>query len=196
LPIGLFAFRFWLLLAIPVALLSALGLWFLFAFLKKKSNAKLIIVVIVILAIFGTAGYQKFTHNNLPTWPPGQGWTSQEELNGYLWFKSLPVNTKVFPYMTSDPIITGLDKYVCSWCIEEYEFRQDLLNKTPEELHSFLRSRDYEYMVISGLTFRYYMNRIGENATNTIIPMKIDEIANSNLFMAVHQTPGIVVFKV
>jgi len=196
LPIGLFAFRFWLLLAIPVALLSSIGLWSLFKFAKRFKIPSLIILIIVILGVFATSGYQKYNHNTLPTWPPGVSWTSTEELQGYLWLKTLPVNTKMFSYSTTDKFIIGLDKYSCEWCDNIVKFRENILDKDINQLHSFLKSNTYEYIIISGMSYKYLGTEFGENKTKELVDSLLTNIQDSTKFTMAHQTKGAIIFKV
>lgn len=196
LPVGLFAFRFWLLLAVPVALLATMGVFYLVSAGKKVALPGVIILVIVILGIFFTSGYQKFQHNTSPNWPPGVKWTSMEELQGYVWLQeNVPANTKVFKY--SKPIfIFGLDQYSCEWCPDTMEFRKEILYTDVAELHSWLKMRNYEYLTIGGMDFKYVAREFGENETSELLPQRINEIQGSTLFGVAHQTEGMVVFKV
>lgn len=187
LPVGFITFRFWLLLAIPVALLSSEGLWALFKIGKKVSIPSALILIVVLVGIFTTAGYQKYNHNTLPNWPPGIGWTSTDELQGYLWLKTLPADTKVFTYYYTGKI-SGLNKYSCDWCSEVIEFRKTATNKTASELNTWLKRHKYEYMILSGSTAK----KLGVNKTNE----KLQELASSNLFVPAHQTKDFFAFKV
>lgn len=184
LPVGLFAFRFWMLFAIPVSLLAAYSITWLTDLMKTK-ELKAMLMVIIIILIFFTAAKQKYEVNT-SYWYPGM-W-SPGELEGYMWVKEqIPANTPVFA-IGDYTRITGVNKYTCFWCPEEYEFRQQGLNHSAQELKTFLTKNKYEYFVMGGTEARIY----GLNETN----IKINEIAASNLFTTVHQTTGVLVFKV
>jgi len=188
LPVGLYAFRFWMLFAIPLSILSAEGMWFLIALGKKFRINKYIIIIIMILSIIFTSGYQKYNLNTA-MWPPGATWTSYDEVNGYLWLKTLPVNTKIFAFtrQRSDYII-GFDKFMCVWCKEDMDSQKEAINKTAEELHNWLKRKEYEYLTIGGKEVMEF----GINNTND----KINEYISSGLFQPVHQNKGVIILKV
>ena len=197
LPVGLFAFRFWLILAIPVALLSSIGLSALYNLSKKINMPTIIILIIVIAGIFATAGYQKYTHNTISGWPPGGRWTSQEELEGYLWLKTLPPNTRIFDISTAgEKAVVSFDMYSCAWCKETKELRENIQNINATYLHSWLKTNRYEYIIISGMTYSYLNGQIGENKTIEIFSDLPNNMGSSGLFRPDHQTNGMVLFKV
>ena len=129
-------------------------------------------------------------------WPPGGFWTSQEELQGYLWLKTLPSNTKVFKYSNNDEHIIGMDKYSCSWCDNVMKFRENILDKDIDELHSFLKRENYKYIVISGMSYRDFSGKFGENKTNEAINNLLVDIQNTAKFSIAHQTKGALILKV
>jgi len=194
LPLSLFAFRFWMLLAIPVAILSYLGLLFLYKFTRIKI-LKILILTIVVIGIILTSAHQKQSVNTA-MWPPGVHFSSQQELQGYIWLKTLPANTPVYPYSGRYRVPLGFDKYVCAWCEDELSFQDVILYKNDSELHSFLKSKGYKYLTMGGMDLKYLGRRFGVNETSSMLPQKFQEIATSKLFSPVHQTEGMIVFKV
>jgi len=196
LPVGLLAFRFWLLLAIPVALLSSLGLWFLFGLGKSFGMPKFIILLIIIVGVFATSGYQKYNQNHNAIWPPGQSWTSNDELQGYIWLNSLSVDTKVFSYSTTDSFVIGFDKYSCQWCEDIVNFRKDLLDKDLNEIHAFLKRNNYEYMILSGMSYRLLGDKFGENKTSESITNLLEELSKSNHFTVAYQDKATIILRV
>ena len=196
LPVGLFAFRFWLLMAIPVALLSSLGLWMLFSVGKKLSIPKIIILVIIILGVITTAGYQKYNHNTLPTWPPGVVWTSMEEIQGYAWLTTLPIDAKVFSYSIEDIQIVGFDKFSCEWCGNVKNFRESIDDKDFNQLYSFLKENQYGYFIVSGRSYQQLGEKLGQDEAKVLIDNLLNEIQSSNKFVPVHQTQGAIIFRV
>ena len=196
LPFGLYAFRCWMLLAIPVSLLSVVGLDYLLELGRKIRLRPQVVLLVVLLGILATAGYQKYAVNTA-LWPPGVKWTSTEELQGYIWLKTLPADTKVFDYAPrNDMIIISLDKYSCSWCSEIIEFRENILDKNVYELHSWLKENKYEYLIIGGMSVKQFGELLGEEKAQEIISNKVQEISDSNKFSIAHQTKGMIVFKV
>jgi len=180
-------FRVWSIFSIPLAILSAEGLWFLFAYLKNLRLPKLIVLVIVIIGVATTSAYQKYIVNTAQ-WPPGGFWTSVDEVNGYLWIKdNLPKNSKLFTFVNNAPVI-GMDMYTCHWCSDVQDYQRNGFNKTWEENYNFLKKEGYSYIVIDGQTAR----RFGHNSTNT----KIQEYLNSNKFKPAFGNNGVLLLKV
>ncbi|MBD3164445.1 hypothetical protein GF323_04545 [Candidatus Woesearchaeota archaeon] len=194
LPVRLFAFRFWMLFAIPLSLIAAEGFLFLINLTRKIGIPRIATVVVLVLAIFWTSGQQKYAVNTA-MWGPGQMWTSGEEIQGYLWLKNLPANTKVFSYSHDEQVI-GLDMFSCSWCDHVQEFRSDLLYKNASEVHNWLRRYEYEYLIVDGMAFRNLGRKFGENETNELLPERYEEISASSNFQKVHQTGGMAVFRI
>ena len=57
-----------------------------------------------------------------------------DEVQGYIWLKTLPADTKVFDLTTSgDKVVMGFDKYSCAWCKEVIDFREDILSHNVTE---------------------------------------------------------------
>lgn len=191
LPIGLGAFRFWMLLAIPSSILASIGLGFLLSFVKKE--LRITLIIIIILGIIFTSGVQKFVVNT-SVWPPGIGWSSWDELQGYLWLKNLPTNTKVFDF-GNDIFIIGLDKYSCSWCPEQIGFKKGIMNKSVDSIYRWLKRYGYEYVIFGGRLYRDLKN-IYKNETDRIITEKIEEFVTSEKFKVVHSTKGAIIMKV
>lgn len=185
-PVKLSPFRTWMLLAIPLCILASEGFFFLLSLLKNNM-AKIILIVVVLGGVWFTSGYQKYTVNTTPGWPPGAFWASMEELQGYLWLKDLPVNTKVFSFV-NDGVIIGFDKFTCAWCEEVINFKKEGLDKSAEELHSWLEKENYQYLIIGGQEAREF----GVNMTNA----KINEFISSNLFRPAHSNAGVVILEV
>ncbi len=197
LPIGLIAFRFWFLLAIPVALLSSIGLSFLYDVGKKIGFPRIMILLIVLAGVMATSGYQKYTHNTSPNWPAGGRWTSMEELEGYIWLKELPENTRVFDLSTNgEKAVLGFDKDICAWCNDTISFRKYLPDLTVQEMHFKLRGMDYQYLVVGGMSKKYLQREFGEEFVATFFSITIQEMVNSKLFLPVHQTPGMIVLRI
>jgi 4-amino-4-deoxy-L-arabinose transferase-like glycosyltransferase len=188
LPVALFAFRFWMLMAIPISILASVGLWFLFSSFKKIGIGKNIVLLIIVVGVLLTSGYQKYTVNTA-IWPPGATWTSYDEVNGYSWLKTLPIDTKVFAF-TKDRsnYIIGFDKFMCVWCKEDMDFQKNAINKTAEELHNWLKRKKYEYITIGGKEAIEF----GINETNK----RINDMVSSGLFQLAHQTKGVLIMKI
>ncbi|MFH1641579.1 MAG: hypothetical protein ABIC04_01635 [Nanoarchaeota archaeon] len=188
-------FRVWMLMAIPVSLLSSEGVSSLLKLGKKIKVPAIIIVLVVIIGIILTSGVQKYSLNTM-LWPTSGSFRGgqQEPYEYAKWFNSLPPNTKVFLYSPRDKITIGLDAYSCIWCQEVFDYRQDILSKNITELYSFLKRHEYEYFVLTRMENLYLANT--ENATK-LLNSRINEIALSPLFVPVYQVDGyIVAFKI
>ncbi len=201
LPIGLWAFRIWALVALATAIIISEGLWLTLELISKKfpsGATRTCIIAIVCLGIILTSGYQKYTINTA-TWTPGGAWTSMDEIQAYNWLKeNLPPNTKVFPYSARDQNIMGFDMFSCKWCPEVIEFRQKTLDYNASELHDFLKAEGYEYLMMDAMSAKYLKKYFGYNETviQEKLPQRVQEFADSGLFTLAHQTKGAIIFKV
>ncbi len=192
LPIGLYGFRFWMLFAIPVAIFSTIGAWFLADKIKKIGIPRIITILLIVLGIIFTSGIQKYTVNTA-IWPPGGLWSSMDEFQGYLYLNNLAINEKVFPVCSLGARkVLGFDKLVYFWKGEGAEQKpyDERIELSADDLHSWLKSRGYKYMIIDGNCARE--NSMGINKTND----KINELGNSGLFAIEHQTNGMLLLKV
>lgn len=191
LPVGLFAFRFWMLLALPVALISSIGMWFIFSLCNISNYKKFIklgVLVSIVLLVFYTSASQKISVNTTSGWPPGAFWTSNEEIAGYVWMReNLPVNSRVFTFVNNAPVV-GMDMFACNWCPEVLEYQKNGFNETAEENYNFLKENSYEYLLIDGQTVR----KFGLNETND----KINEFVNLGKLRPEFSQPGFLFFKV
>jgi len=200
LPIGLWAFRVWMLLSMSIAIIASEGLWFIEKISSKKlgKNVALAIVAIILLGIIFTSGTSKYSINTA-NWPPGGAWTSPQEINTYNWMKeNFPANTKVFPLSSRDQNIIGFDLYSCKWCPEIIEFRNEgILNKSADEIHSFLVGQGYEYLIMDGMSYKYLKKYYHYNETylEKALPAKAQEFVQSGKFEPVFQSQGGIVFK-
>ncbi len=194
LPVGLVAFRFWMLFAIPLSIVVSEGFWFLVGFFKQFRVPKIVTIALLIILIFLTSGQQKYAVNTA-MWGPGQMWTSMDEVQGYVWLKTLPIGTKVFSYYHDEPVI-GFDKFSCLWCDDVIEFRDGLLTRNISDVYSWLKSKDYEYLIIDGMAYRKYSDIYGENESARLLALRQNEINSFGRFQPAHQTKGMVIFKI
>lgn len=202
-PIKLSPFRTWMLLAIPVSIFAGDAIFIIIGFCKsieKAINIDFIIrssaIILILLGLWFTSGYQKYTVNTTAGWPAGAFWTYTQdesgrvyspELEGYIWLKNLPTDTKVFSF-TNDGIIIGFDKFTCAWCEDVIKFKESAINKSVEELHSWLKGENYQYLTIGGQEAVEF----GANITNA----KMNELLSSGLFKPVYSNAGVVVMQV
>jgi hypothetical protein len=200
LPIGLVAFRFWLLLGIPVALLAAEGTWFFMGLFKKYHALKFIILVLIIVGILFTSASQKYSFNTT-TWPTSSAWSggSMEEPFEYgAWFNSIPKNTKVFTFSNRDKLVIGFDSYSCMWCENVDKFRNGcILDKSNEELYDLLKSEGYEYLLFGRMTTKYVSKTCSGENIEEIINQRLRQLLSLKGFDVVyHKENMFVVLKV
>jgi len=193
LPIGFLSFRTWLLMAIPTSLLCSLGFTYLKKIGKKADIPSIVILSVVVLGLLYTSFYPKYVLNN-SLWPPGGGWTSMEEVALHSWLTTLPDNTKVFSYGGS-PVI-GFDKYSCVWCEDEFEFLENIGEKSQDEIYSFLKSRNYEYLLISGKAIKHLGKKYGDEKATEMINDFISNISSSRYQEAYQVSGGGVILRV
>ncbi|MBI1968625.1 hypothetical protein HYS49_01830 [Candidatus Woesearchaeota archaeon] len=192
------AFRVWLLLAIPAALIATEGFYTLKNIFSSKA-VRVFMAIILVVGVLLTSTYQKYQVNT-SIWPTSGSFSggSSEPFAYGEWFKTLPPNTNVFLYAPRDKLAIGYGAFSCAWCQEVIDFRADPLSQNASGLHRFLRAQDYEYVVINArMDARFFNSQYGENRTNELLPRNYEEIINSGLFTPVYQVQNMfVVFKV
>lgn len=196
LPLGFYAFRTWMILAVPVALIAAEGLWNIFALLPATGLsrqalrlAKIGLVIAVLAGVWMSSGDAKYELNTRQWYYSGAFWTSYDELQAYVWMKdNLPANTKVFSFLTDDQL-SGMDMMSCGWCREVAEYRKAGFNDTASETAAWMKANGYEYLVLGGR----------EAAPTEFGPERVNEklngLAGSGLFSVAHQTNGAIILK-
>lgn len=204
LPIGLFAFRFWMILAVPVAILAAEGFFALLStismFRLDKSTAtvaKAILIIIIVAGIFFTSTKQKYDVNTA-CWPAGAFWSGSlvlepssgcpvpSEVVAYSWLATLPQGSKVFTFSNPDQVI-AYGHYSCGWCRADREIKSGFSNVTASGLHGFMKANSYEYVVVGGIEARGF----GLNQTVRLI----NEVSASQLFTVAHQAEAAIFFR-
>ena len=187
-PIRLFPFRSWMLLAIPISLLAGLGILFILNVFSDK-KLKIGILTLIIIAVFFTSFVQKYAVNTAQ-WSPGGSWNSNEELSAYLSLLQLPPEARVVTLARSnhESHLIGLDKLICTYCDDEFDFRENIENKTTLEIYSFFKGKWYEYVILDAEYAKIY----GMNATN----QRLKKMAEGDLFTPILQTQGMVLFKI
>ena len=193
LPIGLFAFRFWLILAIPVALLSWFGIELLLD-IRRKINVPVPTILILALTVIGiiiTSTSQKYNQNATAQWPPGQAWPSPQELEAYIYLKTLPPGTRIFSYSGKGAYILGIDQWTCEWCQNEVELRKILVDIDANQLYVQLKNNNYEYLMFEVSTIKLFtrMNLTQEEAIQKTNE-KLKQLVESNKFIPTQSFDG------
>ena len=192
-------FRAWLVMAIPIALLSGEAISFIDNFIKalarnilgsKKilmTGASLFGIILMGYLIVNTSFIQKYTVNTA-TWGPGGFWVSGDEIGAYIWLRdNLEKNSKMFTFVNNAPVI-GMDMYTCHWCTEVRDYQKNGFKETPKENYDWLKSKGYEYLIIDGQTIR----KFGVNESNA----KIKDLVELGLFNPIFQNQGAVILKI
>jgi hypothetical protein len=191
LPFQLFAFRFWMLFSIFLALLVSEGLWAIKSILIKQKTTFIFLMMIFIVGIIFTSALQKYEVNTA-IWPTSGSIMQYGQLDSWKWFKeNIPDDSKVYYACDNrfgDFAIISYDKFTCYWCKEERDSKKWILNQTSLEIHNWIKNKKYEYIIIDGNCIK----TLGENKTNE----KINEISQSRNFGIIHQGTGMVIFNV
>ena len=197
-PIKLSPFRAWMLLAIPVSLLSGEAVNLIDNFSKAAASsiakskvaikaASFLMLGLIAYSIAMTSFVQKYTVNTA-MWPPGAFWASNEEIQGYMWFKdNIPSGTMVFTF-SNNALILGLDKFICHWCDDVRDYQRTGFNESAGAINSWMRGNGYNYLVVDGQTARIH----GSNETNN----KVNELLGSGLLRPVHSTGGFILLQI
>ncbi len=195
LPLGFYAFRTWMILAVPVAIIAAEGLWGLFAALSAlrlektaAAFAKIALVAMILAGLWFTSAEQKYELNTRQWYYSGAFWTSPDEMQAYIWMKTLPADTKVFSFLSDDQV-TGMDKLSCGWCKEVAEYRKTGFNDTAKETAAWMKSNGYEYVVIGGREASE--TEFGAEKVNA----KLNELGSSGIFEVAYKTNGAAVLR-
>ena len=195
-PVAFISFRFWMIFAVVVALISSIGFSFLLSLARKMGTgstfAQILVVGLVVFGAWQTSGWYKYQINT-SQWGPG-GWLAdpyaRPSLELYVWlYQNTPTNAKVFPFTAVRVHAIGFDKYSCEWCRDVVEFRRGALGKSPSELSTWLKSEGYEYVLL---------DQMYDREKSQDIAKKTEELATSGLFTPLAKaSQGVgVVFKV
>ena len=146
LPIGLFAFRFWMLLAIPVSLLAAEAVYWASRQMPSRF-IRWLVIFFLIYPSFLYCGREKLRVNILPyRW--GADWGSGYELKTYVWLREhLAPGTKVFSF-TKNWFVIGMDMQADFWTPEYQRSFHDAINLDLEKLYGELKKNKFSYFVI------------------------------------------------
>jgi len=192
LPVQLWSFRFWAPFSIFFAVCVSEGAFGVLTLLRKKPILKGIFILLIVGGIWMTSGTQKYDHNTNPGWPTAGEYRQYGNLEGWLWIKDQPADTRVFYACRQKKggavSVMGLGAYSCAWCADEIEFKKDLVNRTPEDIHEFLLQKDYKYLFIDG---NCAVKDFDQNSTNALA----QSLGESALFDIAHQSAGSVTFS-
>ena len=220
LPIGLAAFRTWMLLAIPVSIITGYAIYWIISLKYPLVEIKYLLFIAIVVGIILTSGIPKFLTNTSPSWSAGGKWGSFDELSGYLWMKeNLPLNTKILSYSSQTKVMIGINMFACVWCEEFRDFKIDILEKDMNVVHTWVVENRYQYIVFGGMERKYLGNESADKITeelneqsipnsdelgkirghqiaNQLIDQRIQEANDSKKFAVVYNNLDFVLFEV
>jgi len=190
LPVQFFAFRFWMLIALPVSILAAEGTVKLARLSAAYNIPATVVYGICILGLLATSAQAKF-ETNTASWGVGMGFYSAQDVPAYIWMHdNLKPKTPVFGLcgMESAAHLIGFDMYQCTWCDSERDFSQSSLNNTAQQIHDWLRGHNYQYTMLDSSCVIYF----GLNATN----QRLQEMSASGGFTPAYSSESAIILKV
>jgi hypothetical protein len=180
--------RWWSIFAIPVAIICVEGFFALGKLSERFKIHRFFVYAAILIGVLITSGYPKYVVET-SMWPPGVNWGSMEELQGYLsYVQPLPYNTKVFPICSDEFKVLAFDKLAEPWDPTYAQFKETVFGKSSEQLHSWLKLRQYEYVTMDSYCLRTH----DINATND----ELAKIGNATYFSFVNSNKGFFLFKV
>ncbi|MCB9358475.1 hypothetical protein H6503_00955 [Candidatus Woesearchaeota archaeon] len=193
LPVKLLPHRFWVFMAIPVAILVAEGMKIILNSFKDKTT-KYVVVGVIIAAIVLTSGVPKYLMQTSPTWTAGAD-VSRDEAIGLSWLQN-DKGAKTFMMVDwHDGHAIGNDAFSCMWCTDVVEFRRGIWNKTLDEINAFLDENDYKYLAFGSFTMRNYATRYGADAMQEWIDAFIADLQNSTYFTVAYQNESVIILE-
>jgi hypothetical protein len=187
LPIGLFAFRFWMLFAIPVSMLTAEGCLLLTSSQSKSLTTRLM-ALLLIIHIISTSGYAKYSVNT-NIWPAGIFWVSREETLSYAWLRqNLPPDTRVFSFK-DNLLVIGQDMRADFWKKEYKKDFHDAFGQNIKSLFENLKKHGFQYLIISPKdTLAFGFDHLNK---------KIEDLVNDKNFQIIaNHKKGARIFKI
>lgn len=182
LPFKLFPHRFWVFLAIPVAIITAFGIIFIYDFTKKRKLICYFVFPIIFVSIIITSGYPKYKFETSSMWSSGVGWTSAAQLAGYVNLKKLPSNTLVYSLCKNPKTVIGMDKMDYPWIKEIEDYKNYAIFDSLDNNYSFLRKYNYSYLIVDVGC----VNQLGVEKIDTI-NKKLEQVNSSKYFSIASQ---------
>ena len=184
-PVKLFPHRFWAFLAIPAALLCAEGIYILYNSLKSNRKVMYTVMLVIFAGLMVFSAYPKYKVET-SMWPPGQFWTTYDEIGGYQWMKSnLPAGTSVFNLCKHEGKVLGFDMYHPPLEQDIRQFREKMgerqIDTVVKGIDIITEEYDFEYVVIDVTCSRTFGNR-----TNNLL----ETVAARQGYEPVHVVPN------
>lgn len=193
LPIRLFPHRFWVFLSIPIAMLFAEGIGILNASLKNRS-VKLVLFLILFIGVLYTSAYPRYVVQTA-YWGAGGNFGSPDEINGYIWLKNNVAQAYVFNACGPAEKVIGVNMHSYPLDLELAKIQDALPEMSADEIYSYLKSKDFEYITIDSFCVIKYAEgnqTRGIERTNSIIT----KISQDQRFTLSHQATGFLLIQV
>lgn len=177
LPIKLVPHRFWVFLAIPVAILAGYGAVKVFEYVEKnRKGMELIAKALIVAALLFTSAYPKGVVETWQ-WPPGAKWVSEEQISGYTALKGLPANTPIFGFCMGEQFADGMDKAGYAWIKEVRDYKNRSITDSMDGNYAFLKKYGYQYAVIDQSCLKAFtadqinakLNGLGSDGRLTVV---------------------------
>jgi hypothetical protein len=186
LPIGLFAFRFWMLFAIPIVFLCTEAFYLIQNFIQFKPR-KILFITLVVVTILSVNLPSKWRLNTRP-WHYGVHWASDSDILGYTWMrKRFPANTKVFAF-TDNILVLGHDMRADFWTNQYKEFIDSAFEDNLDTLYQNLQAQNFDFVVVSPRdVWKFGIENVNE---------KIISLDNDSRFELVYNNPSVKIFQI
>ena len=192
-PYKFLPYRFWVFLAIPIAVISSFGAISLYDLIKKRKFICYSIFSAIFIGIIITSGYPKYELETGSSWPPGVGWSYVGQVFGYINLKKLPPNTLVYSLCQNPKSVIGMDKMDYPWIKEIEDYKNYAVFDSLDNNYSFLKKHNYSYLILD-------VGCINQFGTKNIdmINKKIGQINNSKNFKFISQLSnnGFFIYKI
>jgi asparagine N-glycosylation enzyme membrane subunit Stt3 len=148
LPVKLVPHRFWVFLAIPVAILAGYGAVKALEYVEKnRKGMETVAKALIVAALLFSSAYPKGIVET-SQWPPGANWVSGDQLSGYVNLMNLPAGTKIFGYCMGEKFADGVDLSGYPWIKEVNDYKTHSINDSVDTNYAFLKKYGYGYAVI------------------------------------------------
>ena len=180
LPVKLFPHRFWVFLAIPIALLAVEAAFAIGKTTRHRLAFVLVTTLIVMLAVWLNVGPRLATQQGY--WPPGVFWNGQADLSGYSALPSIiPVGSRVLVLCSAADKAIGMGMDARPWYPGEIEFKQRVASATGDDVANFMEGHGYDYLTVDPGCLK----RMGAVATQALL----ESVGNSGTFQLGLQLP-------
>jgi hypothetical protein len=197
LPVSIDPPRFLMFMTLPIMAIVPKGVLMLTELLRKHVKPEHLILLLT-AAVLYTSAYPKYVVQTAG-WPYGVMWLNPEHIQGYVNLKvNTPPDAGVFPMCMPDSAVIGMDKTSYPWDREVIDFREKAIERTPSELHAFLKNKGYEYVMLDVSCIAACMKKGGseDECVKTINTAAEGMAKNGGFIPQNWSTRGVVAYKV